>query len=403
MKSALNSCISHLNELQSQKDGERMASMLSIRHADLLKPLLDDVNETQISRYVFAPFDELLIAHLKCCKALIIDKDPIEAFNFKCQLIQALNRVLTQLKDENWILPVMNVSAVEIRQLASYVDKLKRQNGDSSVQSKPDECLEEAAAQIMASFRICANDNRASIEVSKRKGMINLINQLFKIYFKINKLHLNKPLARALENANMTKEFSLAQLVTYNYFSGMKSLFDSDYKKAEEALSFAFDNCHPDSHRNHRLILIYLIPVKMLLGHMPTEYLLSKYDLRQFSGVIEAVKEGNLYHFDEALESDSDFFWSNGIYLILEKLKSIAYRNLFKKVSNIVGTHQIPIQIFVAAINYSQKEEITVEEVHCILANLIFENKIKGYISLQHQKLVVSKQNAFPVLSSVTS
>lgn len=30
-----------------------------------------------------------------------------------------------------------------------------------------------------------------------------------------------------------------------------------------------------------------------------------------------------------------------------------------------------------------------------------FQNKIKGYISHQHQKLVVSKQNAFPKLSTV--
>lgn len=31
----------------------------------------------------------------------------------------------------------------------------------------------------------------------------------------------------------------------------------------------------------------------------------------------------------------------------------------------------------------------------------ILQNKIKGYISHQHQKLVVSKQNAFPKLSTV--
>ena len=141
----------------------------------------------------------------------------------------------------------------------------------------------------------------------------------------------------------------------------------------------------------------------MLLGHMPTEYLLQKYNLKEFSSVIRSVKNGDLFGFDEALEENANFFWSNGIYLILEKLKMIAYRNIFKKVSHIVSTHQIPIQVFVSAITYSQKEDISLDEVHCILANLIFENKIKGYISLQHQKLVVSKQNPFPALSSVTA
>lgn len=34
---------------------------------------------------------------------------------------------------------------------------------------------------------------------------------------------------------------------------------------AEEYLTFAFEKCHRESHKNKRLILIYLIPVKMLL------------------------------------------------------------------------------------------------------------------------------------------
>lgn len=34
---------------------------------------------------------------------------------------------------------------------------------------------------------------------------------------------------------------------------------------AEEYLSFAFQHCHRSSQRNKRLVLIYLLPVKMLL------------------------------------------------------------------------------------------------------------------------------------------
>ena len=99
--------------------------------------------------------------------------------------------------------------------------------------------------------------------------MINVINQLFKIYFKINKLNLCKPLVRALENAKIPPEhFHMAERVTYNYFLGMKHMFDSDYRRADELLSFSFRNCHPHSVKNKRLVLIFLIPVKMLLGEL---------------------------------------------------------------------------------------------------------------------------------------
>ena len=47
-------------------------------------------------------------------------------------------------------------------------------------------------------------------------------------------------------------------------------------------------------------------------------------------------------------------------------------------------------------------EEIDNDEMQCILANLIYEGRIKGYISHQHQKLVVSKQQPFPPLSVST-
>jgi hypothetical protein len=36
-------------------------------------------------------------------------------------------------------------------------------------------------------------------------------------------------------------------------------------------------------------------------------------------------------------------------------------------------------------------------------ANLIYEGKIKGYISQQHQKLVVSKATPFPPLASIAA
>lgn len=178
-------------------------------------------------------------------------------------------------------------------------------------------------------------------------------------------------------------------------------MFDSDFKAAEEYLTFAFERCHKESRGNKRLILIYLLPVKMLLGYMPKVIVLKRYDLMQFADVAKAVSSGNLLLLNEALQRNEAFFIKCGIYLILEKLKIITYRNLFKKVYLIIKSHQLPIESFTTVLKMMQVEDIDNDETECILANLIYENKVKGYISHQHQKLVVSKQNPFPVLSSV--
>lgn len=95
-------------------------------------------------------------------------------------------------------------------------------------------------------------------------------------------------------------------------------------------------------------------------------------------------------------------------------------------------TYNVPCSINDYLSFIPQVEDIDNDETACIIANLIYEvnincymktevlwpvvstcvfypiwhifilqNKIKGYISHQHQKLVVSKQNAFPKLSTV--
>lgn len=132
-------------------------------------------------------------------------------------------------------------------------------------------------------------------------------------------------------------EFYMAHRVMFSYYVGRKAMFDAEYHKAEENLSFAFEHCLAASQKNKRAILVYLVPVKLLLGKLPTARLLAKYQLEQFSQVTEAVRTGNLLLLREALATHQAYFVQCGIYLILEKLRVIAYRNLFKKVYSILG------------------------------------------------------------------
>lgn len=170
---------------------------------------------------------------------------------------------------------------------------------------------------------------------------------------------------------------------------------------ADEYLTYAFEHCHKQSSKNKRLILTYLVPVEMLLGYMPKHSLLQKYNLMEFGELMEAVKKGDLRNLEKVMEKHELFFIGAGIYLIVEKLKIIAYRNLFKKVYLVLNIHQIPIQDLLSALEMHGIDDVDMDEVECIVANLIYEGKIKGYISHQHKKLVISKQNPFPRLSTV--
>lgn len=256
---------------------------------------------------------------------LFKDKDYSEAYKYQTSCVQSVVKMLQSMKEENWFLPIMYTVCSDLRLLAHKCEQ-------EGYASKPGEMLEKAAESLMSCFRECATDNRSSDEDTKRHGMLNLVNQLFKVYFRINKLHLCKPLIRAIDSSAFKDIFPLSEQVTYKYFVGRKAMFDSNYKSADEYLSFAFEKCHPKYVKNKRLILIYLVPVKMLLGFMPKKCMLEKYDVLQFHFLACALKEGNIRKFDEVIQQHESFFIENGIYLIVEKLKIMAYRNLFKKV-----------------------------------------------------------------------
>lgn len=173
---------------------------------------------------------------------------------------------------------------------------------------------------VLFGFRIY----RSSEENTKRLGMLNLVNQLFKVYFRINKLDLCKPLIRVIENAMFRDSFPIAEQITYRYFIGRLAILDSDYKRADQYLSYAFNQCQK-FRSNARLILIYLTPVKMLLGHMPKRAMLEQYDVLQFHELSCTLKKGNVAEFDKVVQRNEFFFNQYGIYLNVLKLKKLLH------------------------------------------------------------------------------
>lgn len=390
---SLNQYIQFVEHVYKTAQGELLSQLISLRddHVNNKNLRSSDI-ASLVEGNCIAPLDEIIISHLLCVKTLWM-KDYMEAYNHQSACVASVVKVMQMYKEENWTLPLMSTVCIDLRLVAQKYESCNPQSNGK--------ILEKAAESLLVCFRVCAADNRSSDNDTKRLGMLALANQLLKVYFRINKLHLCKPLVRAIDSSPYRDQFPIAHQITYRYFIGRKAMFDSDYHSANQYLDYAFSKCHKDSHKNKRLILTYLIPVKMILGFMPTQYLLEKYDLLQFWDLVTSVKAGNLRGIDKVLEEHESFFIKAGIFLLVEKLKITAYRNLFKKVYLAENSHQIDIASFQAAMHVMGQDEMDADETQCIVANLIYDGKIKGYISYQHQKVVVSKQNPFPPLCNL--
>uniref|UniRef100_A0A8R1DGT8 PCI domain-containing protein 2 homolog n=3 Tax=Caenorhabditis japonica TaxID=281687 RepID=A0A8R1DGT8_CAEJA len=399
--------IDNLSAQYNWKAGEKIAKLISLvdQHAEAAFLHIEAygsrskrcrVTEDEI-------IDEIVCLHLHVLYNVQVAQDFITAQGTQIQILQLFNKeILQKRRGENWFLPIFYRLCTDLRWLSKEAESCV--SGDDEGDSSPNSFYESAAKVITESYRTCVVDSAADTGTSKKVAMLNMTNQLFQIYFQINKLNLLKPLIRAIDNSGtLYNEFLMADKVAYNYFLGRKAMFDADLNLAEKSLLYAFRNCPAESMSNKRKILIYLIPVKMFLGHMPTFALLHEYRLDEFQEVVAAVKEGNLAQLDAALANNEAFFIKSGIFLMLEKLRMITFRTLFKKVSTIVGTAQIPLDAFQTALRVVGVTDVDTDELECIIANLIASKKIKGYLSHGHGKLVIAKTNAFPTLSGISA
>lgn len=75
--------------------------------------------------------------------------------------------------------------------------------------------------------------------MKEQKHVMN--ESLFPIIHQINKLHLCKPLIRAIDSSNLKNDYSPAQKVTYKYYVGRKAMFDSDFKPGNIRLAKRFE------------------------------------------------------------------------------------------------------------------------------------------------------------------
>jgi len=73
----------------------------------------------------------------------------------------------------------------------------------------------------------------------------------------------------------------------------------------------------------------------------------------------------------------------------------VCYRSLFKRIYKVTGQHQIPLDQVSVVFKWLDIP-IDLDEIECILANLIYRGVIRGYLSHAKRVLVLSKRDPFP-------
>ncbi|KAG6902464.1 hypothetical protein C0995_016326 [Termitomyces sp. Mi166 len=189
--------------------------------------------------------------------------------------------------------------------------------------------------------------------------------------------------------------------VTYRYYLGMINFLNEDYAKSEQEFTLAFYNCHIDAQNNQQRILTYLIPLRILKGHLPSTELLQRFRILNelYAPFITAIRVGDVAAFDRALDQSERQLVDLNLWLTLEKARELCVRGLFRRVW--VATDKstrIPVSMFRSSLTISGIDA-SQDEAECLVANMIYKGFMRGYISHEKQMVVLAQTNTFPRLA----
>ncbi|KAJ7245696.1 hypothetical protein C8J57DRAFT_1678885 [Mycena rebaudengoi] len=237
---------------------------------------------------------------------------------------------------------------------------------------------------------------------SRKWGAYYVAGLAMKCYFKVHQFPL---LANLFTPCSVDipplEEYPRAHQVTYRYYVGILSFLNEEFIKtpeAEQELTLAFYNCCLGAHNNQRRILAYLIPLRILHGHLPSDELLHRFPVLQdiFAPFVTAIRRGDIAAFDRALAERETRLYELSLWFTLQRTRELCLRGLFRRVwvASGKGT-RIPLTMFHCALRISGTD-VELEEAECLIANMVYKGFMRGYISHEKQMVVLASTNAFP-------
>jgi len=280
-------------------DGDTLGHILSLSYTD---KALDGISKVEVSQALeascatkcsSAPGFAAVFTCVVQRSAMSKDRDWQAAFEHQKRAFDAFSKVFKS--QTNWCLGTMISLARDMRIIARKADKANELDAgdDDDDGSHRQTALDQAGSKMISLFAACNNDPTECFPYengSRKWGTLPLVNQMLKCFFIIDKVHLVAPVMNPLEMtgdaayAISMGDWNMSDQVTYNFFTAREFLNKEDYSKAEERLNFCLANCHQAAEANIQRILIFLVPLRLMLGKaVPSSELLLRHSLEAFS------------------------------------------------------------------------------------------------------------------------
>ncbi|CAE7518426.1 PCID2 [Symbiodinium pilosum] len=230
-------------------------------------------------------------------------------------------RYLDRNDKVRWMLAPMLWMAARTRQLAVTLDKAE----------DPSRYRNKLVEELRTLFTKLHQDR------ARREGALVMCCELLRLYRNLGQASQCPFVLTSVGNILREDKFDPSRipksmLVTLYFLWGKHLVLEGKIIEAEEKLSSALTLCPPKAAGNRQRILAYLIPCRLRLGRYPARGVLERNGLESLAGLVVATAAGNVRRFNEELVRQEADLITLGTYLVIEKLKVVAYRNLTRHV-----------------------------------------------------------------------
>jgi hypothetical protein len=139
-------------------------------------------------------------------------------------------------------------------------------------------------------------------------------------------------------------------------------------------------------------------------GSVPNDRFIKDCGLDFFVNLSTAIKQGDVATYNKVMDENLITLARSGTFLLMEKCKLICYRNLAKRVGEVLraeGSDPCKLDLVGFEAAWDLLESASRDEMICALAELIYSGAVKGYLAPDHNKLVLSKATPFPPLIGI--
>ena len=246
----------------------------------------------------------------------------------------------------------------------------------------------------------------AKTDMEKQIGMVVCLIEIIKIC--INDSAANPGIVDSLlastqgilQMDDESIHFPKSVSTTFYFYVAKHMLFLDDYEGARQQLAKALAQCRPGApsgtamYRNRRRIIWHLIPLMVAKGYFPSKGLLAPYpELSSvFKPLLRAISRKNISELRQVISSNEAL--GRDFFILLKKMENLIYRGIIKETWKVTsGKRRIDFTLF------SEIAKVPEEIAEEILANLLLDNLISGYISYEERALMLTGAHPFPLTS----